>query len=38
MNDLFEILIAAILVIAAGTPFVVAFSKARKETDESEDE
>lgn len=40
MSDLFEIVLAAVLVIAAGTPIVIAFSKARKEMyySESEDE
>ena len=31
MNELFEVALAFVLVLAAGTPFIIAFSKARKE-------
>lgn len=38
MSDVFEIVLATIVVLAVGIPFVIAFEKARKEMDESEDE
>ena len=37
MSVLFEILLAAALVLAAGIPFVIAVNKARKEMEEDDD-
>lgn len=34
MSELFEVSLALALVLAAGMPFVIAFSKARKEMGE----
>jgi hypothetical protein len=37
MSALVEIGLAAVLVLAAGIPFVIAFSKARKEMEADDD-
>ena len=36
MSELFEVALALVLTLAAGTPFVIAFSKARKEMGEKD--
>lgn len=37
MNELFEVALAFVLVLAAVTPFVIAFDKARKEMGEKDE-
>lgn len=37
MNELFEVALALVLVLLAGIPFVIAFSKARKEMGEKDE-
>ncbi len=38
MNEIFEIAVMAILLIVAGTPFVIAFDKAKKEMEADDNE